>query len=121
MRLPARGRQHPGVEVVDEPALLRDGDELIGGDQSTEGMIPPDERLDARHVPRSRIHLGLVHEDELTPADTRPKILLQGEPLDGGGMHVLGKDRMTILAVSLSDIQRRIRVADDVGGCPAAR
>ena len=84
-------------------------------------MIPPDQRLDARQVTGSRIHLGLIPEDELTPADTGPKILLEGEPLDGGRMHVLGKDRMTILAVGLSDIQRRIRVADDVGRCPAAR
>ena len=54
LHLAARLVEHPRADRHDEAGLLGDGDEVAGAEQAALGVLPAQQRLDARDVRRSR-------------------------------------------------------------------
>ena len=52
--------EDPGGEGVDEPALLRQGQEVLGRDEAEGRVGPPQECLDSHHLAGAQVDLGLV-------------------------------------------------------------
>ena len=70
--LVARGGQHPAAEVVDAAAALGERDEAVGRDQSARGMVPADQRLQARDRAGPEAEDRLVEERRARRARSRP-------------------------------------------------
>jgi len=59
-RLAAGAGQHPAAEGEDQPGLFRKGNECLRRYQAPVGMLPVDERFDARRIARGDRRLGLI-------------------------------------------------------------
>src|SRR5581483_8615758 len=91
LALATRFPQYPGADLVDESALLRERDELVGSDETALGMPPADERFRAVDITAFRIGLRLIVQLELPGLDGRVQIALQTYASEGDGIHALGK------------------------------
>src|SRR6185437_14351271 len=81
--------EHPLGQRADDTGLLRQGDELIRGDQAVLGMVPADQRLDAAYLPGFQADLWLIVETEAVPPD---RLLQSARQLqEVGAMMVLGR------------------------------
>ncbi len=74
-----RGGEHPAADLTDEPHLLRQGDELRRRHMSEHGVVPAHQGLEADDPALNRIHLRLITQVQLPPADGLGQKLLQGQ------------------------------------------
>nr|WP_228430773.1 hypothetical protein [Baekduia soli] len=69
--------EHRQRQRRDEAGVLGDGDELVGGQQAVDGVVPAHERLDAADVAGAQ--LGLRLEEDLELAEVQAVAQLAGE------------------------------------------
>src|SRR5439155_599085 len=84
-------RERP--ERVDQVGVLRDGDELPGGDRSTLRVVPAHQRFDPDDAPVGEHDLRLVVHLQLALLQREPQLVLQfdslgGLPGHGGGVEL---------------------------------
>ena len=72
--------QDPVANLLNVAGVLRQGDELSRAEQTTTGMLPSHESLEARHAGCLELHDGLVEDAELAPGHgivkLRPELLV---------------------------------------------
>jgi len=74
-RIAAGAAEHPGTELVDQAALLGDGDEGRGRHRPEAGPGPAQERLDAHHPLRAGIEDRLISDVQAVAAESPAEIL----------------------------------------------
>src|SRR2546430_1907854 len=80
--LPADLLQDPVADLLDQPELLRERDEVVRLDQRTGSPPPPDQRLEGHHPSRRQLHQRLVVQHPLLPGHRLPEASGQGQPVD---------------------------------------
>ena len=65
LHLPASLAHDPMPERHDQPAFLRDRNELAGRDHSARWMTPTNQRFDTDNAGRISVNLRLIHKKEL--------------------------------------------------------
>ena len=71
-RLPASLLERPLADRHDETRLLRQRDELVGGNQPPLRMLPPDQGLDPDDFLRIDLDLRLILQKQLVPIKCMP-------------------------------------------------
>jgi hypothetical protein len=120
-RAAARLREHPLADGHDQPGLLGQTNEVLGGQQPSVAMLPADERLDLGDPPGLEDHHRLVVDPELLPRHRAPEIDLQVKPLQRGRIHVLVEHLVARLPPGLGLVQGHVGIAQDVLGSGLAR
>ena len=65
LTLAARLDQHVAADLIDQPGLLGDADELVGGDHAPHRVIPAQQRFDADLRTAAQVDDGLIAKHEL--------------------------------------------------------
>src|SRR5215468_3866050 len=111
-RIDAGSPQDPFAERNDQAAVLRQRDELVGVEQSSRGVAPPDERLDASGALARDVEDGLVVKLELLKHDAAPHVVLEFAPVAGCGLHGAPEEAITVPPIALRLVQRKVRVLE---------
>ena len=107
--------EHPRAELVDEPQLLRDRNE-IGRRDHLAVPRPSNQRLEPGAPGRGQQHDRLVvHLERVTP-DGLPQLVLETQPVERARVHVGVEQLVPRLALRLGVIHRRVRVPHDLFG-----
>ena len=112
---------HPEVERDDQAGLLGGGDELRRRDQPALGVLPADQRLEARDPTGIELDDRLVGDPELVALDRAAKVGLQPEATKDAGVHRLVKHHVMRFAQGLGPVHRRVGVAEHLDGTVIAR
>ena len=120
-RLGAGRAQDPLADRDDQAGELRDGDELARRDQAQLGVAPAQERLGAEDLGGLEVEEGLEVELELVVGDGLAEAALEGEPLDGLGVHGGRVELVVVAALLLGPVHRRVGVADERLGIVTVR
>ena len=113
---PRRLRQHPPAQGVDQSALLGQGDEIIGPEESTLRMTPARERFETYHPVGRQRHDRLVEEDQLLPFDGAAQVGLELELAGHVLAHPHLEELMPGLPRPLGRVHRRVGIAKEVLG-----
>ena len=117
--LAAGGFQDPEAEIVDQPGLLGERDELLRRHQPPFRVMPAHQRLDADHLAGAQVDLRLIDQGELPLVDRAPELGLEHDALERGAVH-LGVDQLpAIAAVGLRPVKRHVRRLQQLVGAAA--
>ena len=113
--------QDPASDIDDQTVLFGEVDEVVGGNQTTGGVLPAHERLQAHHLARGEGDGGLVVEDELALLDGPAHITLELEAGHGRGVHGGVEEAVAALPLALGSVHGGVGVAQQlVGGLAIA-
>ncbi len=102
---------HPAADRDDQPARLRERNELVGHHHAAFGVAPSDQGLDADDRALGQPEHRLVVEVELAVSEGRRRVGLQlALPVDAR-LHARLEEGVTVLAVGLRRVQREVGVA----------
>ena len=92
LRMPVRGLlagllEHPPSDRDDQPVLLGDRDEYVGGDDPASGVAPAQQRLDAGRALGAKIKDWLIDQKQLVALERFGEVQLEREPVLDGGLH----------------------------------
>ena len=113
LRLGAGRAQDPFADRDDEPGELRDGDEFARRDEAQLRVAPAQERLGPEDLGRLEVEEGLEVELELVVGDGLAEAALEGEALDGLGVHGGRVELVVVAPLLLGPVHRRVGVADE--------
>ena len=113
-RLHACLAQHPAADRDDQPGLLGERDEVSGGDQAALGVVPAQQRLHPGDVAVGQPHDRLVVQLELATVQAALEIGAQLQAGEDTGVHLGLEQPVAALAVTLGDVHRGVRVADQL-------
>ena len=113
--LPGGGREHPSGQRGDQVVDLRHGDEVTGWQQSSLGMLPADQGLDAMHPPGREMQDRLVVEDELVGLDRLAQLAGHSHFLLHGVPEVPAEHLHPAAAAPLGRVHRKVGVSNQVG------
>ncbi len=105
----------PLADGHDEPGLLGDANELARRDQTTFGMLPPQQGLDGNPLIGDEVELGLELHAELVVDERRSQLALGEEALHRLGVHHLVEELESSAAAPLGAVHRCVGVAQQVG------
>lgn len=103
--------QHVPGQRLDERGSLGDRDELGGDEEAVARVLPPDERLDPRHLARLQVEYRLIVEDELAGVDRVAKPAEQAE-LRCVVVVLLGAVHRVAAVLVLGDVHRHVGSLD---------
>ena len=106
-----RGVQDPVGQLVYEPGLFGDLDELLRGGDAAVGLAPAQQGLGTRGLEALERHLRLVHEQQLPPVDRATQRLLQAKALRGSIVEGWTVEREAVAAELLGAKQCHVRGA----------
>ncbi len=80
-RLAAGRLEHPASERDDQPGLLGQRDERERRDQTADGVLPADERLEPDDPVAGEVHQRLVEDAQLATLDRAAQVVLHVDPV----------------------------------------
>ena len=114
--VPCRGlraglSQHPAADFADLAGLFEDGDELVGLDDASGGVVPAQEGFDADQAEVVEVVDGLVDEPELVAVERGAQLELEFDAVLDFGLHLGVEDFVAVLAGRFGLVERDIGVA----------
>ena len=89
--------QYPFAQRQDQAGFLGDGDEFGWRHQAHARVAPAYQRLEPDDAAAPAVELGLVMQFELLVFHGHPQVMVHGQPLHGGLVH-LGREELDIVA-----------------------
>src|ERR1035437_4397927 len=102
---------YPPSDRDDQPGGLGKFDELDRSEETTGGLVPADDGLGAGERGVVSIDDSLVVDLELVAFQRAAQTAARGEPPQSFFLHARSGDLGAVLAVSLGEVHRKIRVA----------
>src|ERR1700684_4376667 len=112
--LPASFFEHPLSQVDDQVAFFGDGDEFARRKDTSNRVVPPDQRFITYDPPVLYAQFRLVIEYQLLRIDGFPKSCLDFEASNGPLAHPFVEHGKTRLAAGLGVIHGGVRIAQQV-------
>jgi hypothetical protein len=84
--------ERPTADLDDKTAFFRDGDELVGTDESLFGLLPTYEGFDSGNLRGREVHPGLIMQDELSLLQSALQTGFQSSARYGLHIHFRGKE-----------------------------
>ncbi|MNZ73944.1 hypothetical protein D3C78_923780 [compost metagenome] len=100
--------QDPLAQVVDQPALFRQGYEPIGRDTAQGRMVPARQCLDAHQASTLQCHLWLIHQHQPIIGQGVTQRGLQHQALQGNLVHFFEKEAEAARSRALGLVHRDI-------------
>ncbi len=115
---PPGGRppREPTADLGDQPALLGQGDELVGLKHPACGVAPADQGLDARRAHLAEGDRRLVGEEELVVVQSVAQIHFELHARLDRVLHAGLEGGVTVLAVPLGPVHGDVRIAQQFLG-----
>ena len=104
--------EDPGPQGLDQADLLRQGDELVGGDEAPRGLGPAQQRLQAREAPLPKLQDGLVVQEELVLLQGLPEAHLQVHASGEVPVQILGGEGVAVAPSGLGPVEGPVGLAD---------
>ena len=108
--LPAGCAQYPATHCEDEPAFLRDRDELLRNEQTSMRMAPANEGFDARGRAAPQIHDRLVVQRKFVALERESQSVFDGLTFERADIHVFAEELEIVSTAFLCVVHRKISV-----------
>ena len=113
-RLLDRGDHDVVADLVDQPALLGEGDERQGSQQAALGVRPAHQRLHGDDLSADQVEDRLVVDDQLAAIGRATQAGLEVETVDRRLVHLVGEHLVAVLAGRLGRVHGQVRVAQQL-------